>query len=487
MNHEDSHLQPLSVKYASSYLSENNQAEQEFRLSLLKALAARLRGGVVPLALPEATPEALDELLRGCGATGIPVPLEGGLRLPLKRFLTRFDAQPGEYAICLDKDTLQALSLTQTCYGQYIDTKLLDQTLGTPALLSYGTACTAVLLACEAGTKLLAGFLAGAVEAGTVCWLPQTIALTQKDDISRNLRESGELSLSTELLIPWSGWEGLAAGAAGSFTIMTGVRAAETWLYSYVKGRRAAELYLKALGATKTRPYSRLFYTRNQLERLVKASFKNLVEGTPVATAEFTAETMAKVLTKLEPGDERVLRLLISKLETAEAGRELIKGITSEGRAKLYTEFIQKLPELVAEGKKEKVLEALQEAGYLSKQRKVEKGVIDKLLKKEDPLKEIRTTLDDVAEEAAKALDNAVEAAEQAAQLTRTQRAKNLIKEALKSAPCAAAGAIAGTLLTARTTGGLTPETLTLTLTTQNGRITAIAVGGTRVGTPEVK
>ena len=148
------------------------------------------------------------------------------------------------------------------------DTKLLDQTLGNRTLLSYGTACTAVLLACEVSRGLIAGALWGAAEAAAVCGLPTATAYLTRNTIAEEFRKTESLLTLDALYFG----AGPASAAAGTLAAHMGIRT-----LTHDKIQRLA----KYLEEGKPRKIS--FLKRRLARKYVVEYFDTLFEGTGLA------------------------------------------------------------------------------------------------------------------------------------------------------------------------------------------------------------
>ncbi|MEB3759514.1 MAG: hypothetical protein GSR81_01530 [Desulfurococcales archaeon] len=280
-------------------------AQQAFEKNLLQALTQNYNARVHPVIVPpnagdREAKDLVESALLSCGGdNNIPVrildrynTLEDTLRLLVTEFdLGQKPFEEQHFALCVDKDTKEALGLENTCYGKYIDTRITDEVLGTHTLNTFGVACTAGLFACEMASKMFVGGLAAVLEAGATCWLPPYLAkATVEDKMRESLADTGSVGLYS-YTVPWMGLEQTAATFVGSLAYGGTVLATSRSVAQRYLADRAVQQYLASQGKI-----SRLspFISRWQYERVIAEQFRALFPDAPVRDALEQAKILSK-------------------------------------------------------------------------------------------------------------------------------------------------------------------------------------------------
>lgn len=297
------------------------------------------------------------ELLQACTSqTGkLPVTLETTrLKTKLYLLLMKYDAgqiPQGEqhYAICIDKETQQAIpGLTKKCYGQYINERIINQLLGNKTLTTYMTGCMAGTILCEVvyrggitnPASLAAAAVLGAGEGAVACGIPTGLAAVSRGNIAEELKKTGDvtrISLATQAFIPVLTGLTVAGLAGGKYKLLVSKR-------PDITVRRAAELLEKYSEAAKAGKLPRFVGPEYRLaEKTVENYVKQLEPYLPEEALKGMSQAQkAKFLLSL---DERGLSLLYMAKQA---------GIQDERR-------IGSLVEALASGDSAKLREALGE------------------------------------------------------------------------------------------------------------------------------
>ena len=254
-------------------------------MSFAQGYTSRVHPVVVP---PDAGDEEARSLVKSallsCGGDNV-IPVEildryNTLENTLRLLVTEFDLDQvgsGSFALCVDKDTKEALGLENTCYGKYIDDAIVKDYLSGSRIGKFTIGCTAALMACELKRGLVAGLATGAIESAAVCGIPAATAFSTRDKIAEELKKGGESFLAET--IPFTGgWSGIAGGFGvfGSEALgLTLINRARTQQQlEQVTAQRVAELYLQMSEETAGQATEKTG-TRTKVKGLLSSFIKN--------------------------------------------------------------------------------------------------------------------------------------------------------------------------------------------------------------------